>query len=262
MIEKLKSIKGGIASYTKRKKREKALQYVRNYVKENKLEGLLAKAHESSGSTGVDEFDYALLHKLVRTKKPKYVLECGTGLSTWILAHALHQNFVESGIKGKVISMESIKVWYDQAAAVFPKEYQEYAEIKYSEPTTFMYSFIKGTCYSEIPDLPYEVVFVDGPAPEVREDDVYETVNMDFVKVMLKSKNPVTAVVDYRLRTNIAYGVIFGKDKVKFIKPWNVGIIENVTKEDMILNGDATRQKKILSMVAQFEEANPSWIDI
>ena len=261
MIQFLKKVKGRWISSEKKKQEEKINKLLSDYIKTNELERLVAKANEASSSTGVNDYDYFLLHKLIRTKKPKYVLECGTGRSTWVLADALQKNHKEFGIEGKVISMESIKHWYEEAVRIFPEELKQYAEIRHSEATTFMYSMIKGTCYSEVPEHPYEIVFVDGPAVEVSENNTYETANMDFIKVVLRSSNPVTAVIDYRLRTTIAYGIIFGRKKVKFLKPWNVGIVENVTKEDMLINGDAASLKKILSSVADFKYANPSWIE-
>ncbi len=161
----LRSFKGTLYNYYKQAKSDKVEQFVSKYVKDNNLDKLIIHANDQSNSTGVADSDYVLLHKLIRTKKPKYVLECGTGRSTWVIAHALWQNHNEFGIAGKVVSMESVQQWYDEAIRIFPKEYAAYADIRVSAPTTFMYSFIKGTCYAEVPDLPYEVVFVDGPIP-------------------------------------------------------------------------------------------------
>ena len=43
----------------------------------------------------------------------------------------------------------------------------------------------------------------------------------------------MTALIDYRLRTVLAYGVLFGKNKVQFLKPWNLGIVEDVSGKDL-----------------------------
>ncbi len=262
MLGELKKLKGKLVGYQKRQHKERVKNYVSSYVEQNGLRDLIARANARSGSTGADDGDYVALHRMIRVKRPRHVLECGTGRTTWVIAHALAQNQKDHGIAGKVTSMESVKVWYDEASSIFPAELRPFADIRLSEPTTFMYGFIKGTCYTELPDLPYEIVFVDGPSPEVLEGAAHQTANMDFVKVVLRSSIPVTAVVDYRLRTVIAYGVIFGKRKVQFLKPWNLGIVENVTKQDILLDDDAVHLKEILAATAQYRDGNPSWIDL
>lgn len=262
MLRELKKLKGKLAGLQKSQHKRRVGSYIASYVEQSGLRDLIARANATSGSTGADDGDYVALHRLIRVKRPRHVLECGTGRTTWVIAHALAQNQKDHGIAGKVTSMESVKTWYDEAVSIFPKELRAFADIRLSEPTTFMYAFIKGTCYSELPDLPYEIVFVDGPSPDVVDGGTHHTANMDFIKVVLRSSIPVTAVIDYRLRTVIAYGVIFGKRKVQFLKPWNLGIVENVTKQDIRLDEEAVHMKEILSSTTRYRDGNPSWIDL
>jgi predicted O-methyltransferase YrrM len=52
---------------------------------------------KNTKSTGCGYIDYACLYETVRRRKPVEVLECGTGVSTLIIAHALMENAAETG---------------------------------------------------------------------------------------------------------------------------------------------------------------------
>lgn len=165
------------------------------------------------------------------------------------------------GGKGLVISMESIERWYNEAKNIFPKELKEYAEIHHSPATTYMYSFIKGTAFTQVPDYPYDFVFVDGPELTITENgNSYETVNMDFIRYLLSTDKKATAIIDSRLRTCIAYGNIFGKNKVQYLKPWQVGIVQNVSKKDILLHLDGMPLSQMLKQNTDFKFANPEWL--
>lgn len=236
-------------------------KFVAKYIKSNDLVGLLELSDSLSTSTGAGLYDYVMLHSFVRKQKAKYVLECGTGKSTWVLAHAMKQNHLETGFQGKVISVESIAQWHQQAESIFPDNLRSYVELIYSPATTYMYSFIKGTAYSHIPDYPYDLVFVDGPELDVKENGLtHDTVNMDFIRYLLTTDKPATAVIDYRLKTCVAYGMIFGRDKVKFLNQWAVGVVENVSRKDMLLVNVDDNFTKILNQSTTVEYNTPSWL--
>ncbi|MBX2932303.1 MAG: class I SAM-dependent methyltransferase [Chitinophagaceae bacterium] len=261
MFHQLKKIKGKFTSYQRQQQRNKVNAFCEKYIQENNLQPLLDKVNAASNSTGAELYDYVTLHSYITTHKPQYILECGTGKSTWILAHALQQNHLRGGVKGIVISMESIEHWYNEAKNIFPEELKEYAEIHHSPATTYMYSFIKGTAFTQVPDYPYDFVFVDGPELTITENgNSYETVNMDFIRFLLSSNKTATAIIDSRLRTSLAYGNIFGKDKVKFLKPWQVGIIQNVSKKDMLLHVDGVPLLQMLKQNTDFKYDNPEWL--
>jgi len=62
--------------------------------------------------------------KLVIEKKPKYILESGTGTSTLVLAETiLHIQKSIPNYTCEIISMESIEKWYEMAKNLLPKKY-------------------------------------------------------------------------------------------------------------------------------------------
>jgi len=261
MMQLLRTLKGKYIRASRKRQRIKIDAFVAAYIKQNNLTGLITQANTASTSTGTELYDYVVLHSYVRKHKVKYILECGTGKTTWILADALQKNHLESGVEGKVISMESIAKWYEEAVRIFPEHLKQYAEIILSPATTFLYSFVKGTTYTQVPDHPYDLVFVDGPELTITENgNSYETVNMDLVRYVLSTDRPVTAIVDSRLRTCVAYGIVFGKNKVKFLKPWLIGIVENVSRKDLMINIDGGPLSQMLKHSTVFKFDTPSWI--
>ena len=257
-----KKILGKVRKYKIKKNDTKVKLFVENYISKYKLIDLIGSADEHSTSTGAELGDYVALHSYIVNYQPKFVLECGTGKSTWILAHAMNEVFKQTGHKGLIVSMESIEKWHTEAVQIFPEQFKEYVQLHHSPASTFMYSFVKGTCFTEIPDYPYDLVFVDGPELTINENgNSYETCNMDFIRYLLTTNKKATAIIDSRLRTSIAYGLIFGKEKVEFIKPWNLGIVENVAQADMLLNQDGIPLAHLRSQATKFSFGKPSWVN-
>lgn len=245
------------------RKRQRLEDFVHSYNKKNKLESIITQVDSLSTSTGASLYDYVLLHSYIREKKPKFVLECGTGKSTWILADALKKNFEENGIKGKVISMENILHYYDEACKNFPEDLKDFAEIHLSDLEDYSFSIFTGNSYKSIPDYPYEFIFIDGPDdPYIGDYVALKRPNMDLIKLLHKYQHPITAVIDYRLPTVIAYGVLFGKKKVHFLKPWNIGLIENITLNDILITKDGLQQMQIVKDVAMYAIAQPNWLKV
>lgn len=73
----------------------------RNVLRHNELAELISK---NSPSTGANYFDYWLLYSHIRRTKPREVLELGPGLTTLVIAQALHENG-----SGRVTAMEDLK---------------------------------------------------------------------------------------------------------------------------------------------------------
>ena len=242
-------------------KKIKLNQFVKNYIVENDLGNLLELAEKESGSTGTDLSDYVFLHSMIREKKPAYVLECGTGKSTWIIADALKKNKEEFGVDGKVISMESEEKWYNQAISILPLKLSSFVDIKLSEIDYYSYSVIYGSIYKDIPNYPYDIVFVDGPNSSIEIEGVrHEIANLDFIKLVCNSHRKMSAVIDYRIRTVIAYSILFPPKKVQFLRLWGLGYVDNVNKFDIILNEDYEKVISTLKHQTNFHYNQPSWI--
>ena len=87
----------------------------------------------ASDSTGCEFGDYLELYKTIKHLKPKYVLECGSGVSSCVIAYALMEIQNETGIKRKFISMEENEFYHEQVKKIFPEPLAEYVDFVLSE---------------------------------------------------------------------------------------------------------------------------------
>lgn len=198
------------------------------YLKQHCLYDEVVTLMTRHKSTGVGLMGFAVLYEYVRRYKPQYVLECGTGLSTHIIATAMRRFSEPCHKEIKLISMESEAEWYREAAKHFDLEKFSFAEILLSPIAHYRYSFVDGMVYSETPEYPYDFVFVDGPYYADRCD-------MDFIKVLQSSKKNLSALIDSRRTSCLAYSALLGRDKLAYY-PFGMSYIRNVSKKDLILS--------------------------
>ena len=126
---------------------------------------------------------YYIIYETVRNLKPKYVLECGSGLTTIIIARAIKENGC-----GIFISMEQ----YKQFGDVISKIVGDAVQINISDVEETAYNGISGTKYKNIPEYPYDLIFVDGPT----------TKTVDLDAFYLLERHPKTKVlIDCRVPT-------------------------------------------------------------
>ena len=100
-----------------------------------------------TGSTGCGYIDYWRLYSHIRKTKPVEILECGTGVSTLIIAHALMENEAEFKIQGKVTSMEESYHWLKMSQKLLPKRYQKYVDFNFSKTVDDNFSLFRGVRY-------------------------------------------------------------------------------------------------------------------
>jgi hypothetical protein len=191
------------------------------------------------GTTGADLIDYWQLVAFVRDNKPKYFLECGTGITTHIIAWAM-KKYCQEQYNGdiRLVSMESIPHWHEEAMRFFPDQYRDFLTIEFSPIAELSYHFFTGICYQHIPDLPYSAIYVDGPDPDLK-DKKDQFIDMDFLRVVLASTIPVSGMIDKRKATGLFYSTLFGPKKVKYFRNgWgcDTGYIYAVTNDDLLVH--------------------------
>jgi len=146
------------------------LHAIRILQENHELWDTLSGFLEKSSSTGCSYSDYLILYAYIKEKKPSEILECGSGVSTVVIAHALMENEKESGIFGRVTSMEELPEWYESVKQLFPEHLKKYTDLILSPVTEGRYALFRGMRYEKTPDRPYELVFVDGPKTSSPEE--------------------------------------------------------------------------------------------
>ena len=186
-----------------------------------------------SSSTGGEYSDYLALYEHVRSHKPQEILECGTGVSTVVMAHALMENEKETGKRGRITSMEDKEQWHRLAANLLPGHLAPYVDLMLSPLVEDGWYIFRGVRYETLPDRKYDFVFVDGPDFESLIDGKL-TFDFDLIRVVEKANHPVCAIVDDRLSTSFVYQKVFGPEKARYDTSHRLCFVGPVTRRDLL----------------------------
>lgn len=152
---------------------------------------------------------------IILREKPSLILECGTGLSTIVLAAAVKRlgtRFPEYA--GRIVSMESIEHWFDTARGNLPEKYTDVVELVLGPREKYECLFFRGYRHSNIPQLDYDFVFLDGPN---YEDENGGAFCADVLHVSEISSAPVIrGVIDTRVSSVYVMQKVFGIRAVRY----------------------------------------------
>ena len=114
---------------------------------------------------GADFPDNLYLYQLVREKKPKVVLEFGSGCSTVVISQALYENACDNPAHaGKLYSMESEKQWADVTASNLPERLRPYCELIHGPMEQTKHAGNDTLNYTNLPPLnDIDILYLDGP---------------------------------------------------------------------------------------------------
>lgn len=187
---------------------------------------------KKSESTGCSYFDYWTLYHYIRKNKPAEILECGTGVSSIVMAHALMENEQDGSLTGRITSMEDVDLWYQKAQNLIPEKLRPYIEIIHSPKVEYYHSIFRGVGYRDIPQRAYEFVFIDGPETTAPSDGSL-TFDFDLINVVTRAEQPISAIVDKRAATCYVFQKLFGVDKVKFDARCDLCFVGPITRVDL-----------------------------
>jgi len=159
--------------------------------------------------------DLLLLYKEVRKRKPKVLLEFGSGCSTIVIAHALRRNFLDNEKdKGFLYSIDEEQRWAEVTLASRPKELEEFCDVDFAPLKEVNYGGLPVWEYDWRSDkllkLKPDFIYLDGPelTPE-RE------VAIDLLKLEKDFAENCFVLVDGRTKNvNFLEGHFKGKFKV------------------------------------------------
>ena len=194
---------------------------------------LMTRAAAGTAVTGASFSDYLTLYEQVRAFRPREMLECGTGISTVVLAYALLQNAREDGGQpGRVTSMEDVKSWFEIAGTRLPDEVRDVVDLIHSPKRDGFYKCFRGVQYESLPDRPYDFVFSDGPDRHspVNGDKLF---NLDLIHVVARSDSPVRAVVDNHYLTFYILQKVFGVEHARYSVSHKLMFVGPVTRHDV-----------------------------
>lgn len=194
---------------------------------------LMTRAAAGTAVTGASFSDYLTLYEQVRAFRPREILECGTGISTVVLAYALLENAREDGAApGRVTSMEDDRSWFEVAGTRLPDEIRHVVDLIHSPKRDGFYMCFRGVQYESLPDRPYDFVFSDGPDRHspVNGDKLF---NLDLIHVVARSDRPVRAVVDNHYLTFYILQKVFGIEQARYSVSHKLMFVGPVTRHDV-----------------------------
>jgi predicted O-methyltransferase YrrM len=101
------------------------------------------------------------LHEQVKDLEPTLILECGSGLSTVIMAYALKSNG-----RGRLVSLEHLQEYVDRTNSLLSEHgLSEWAEVRHApiEDVKIDTELWPWYALNAVPDGPIDVLLVDGP---------------------------------------------------------------------------------------------------
>ena len=197
------------------------------------LWALMTEAAAGTAVTGASYSDYLTLYEQVRSRRPLEILECGTGITTVVLAYALIENARENGTPvGRVTSMEDDREWYEVARSRLPAEVTDVVDLIHSPKVDGFYKCFRGVQYESIPERAYDFVFSDGPDRHspVNGDKLF---NLDLINTVRRSETPVFGVVDNHYLTFYIMQKVFGVDRARYSVSHKLMFVGPVTRDDV-----------------------------
>ena len=204
-----------------------------HYFQQPELARLLAQT-QSSISTGADLTDYFILHRYIMVRRPRRILELGSGVTTIIMADALmriaSQNSGEPS--GHLETMESIPKYYENARSLCLPHLRTFVSYNFSpQKETQWRGELWTVGYENLPRGEFDFVFVDGPDLMTPRGNA-----VDGDLLALAERTPAMSfnvMIDGRLGTRDAYARYFKSGKICFDPAANLGAAVALTGQDL-----------------------------
>jgi Methyltransferase domain len=103
--------------------------------------------------------DLARIHRLIKSRKPRVVLEFGVGFSTLVIAHALEQND-----KGHLFTVDTSQRWLDNTRAKLGT-FSARATLQQSNCMAHEHDGQLVSKYDKLPNISPDFFYLDGPSP-------------------------------------------------------------------------------------------------
>jgi hypothetical protein len=109
--------------------------------------------------------DLLFLYQTVRLRKPRHILEFGSGCSTVIMTQGLFDNQQNSSCRsGYLYSLDAEAHWAEVTARTMPRHLRGYCEVWHSPVFKVNYLGTPAFRHTRVPDIAPDLLYLDGPA--------------------------------------------------------------------------------------------------
>jgi predicted O-methyltransferase YrrM len=207
-----------------------AHEYFESVSGRRRLVDLFAK----SRSTGAGWTDYHLLHRYVIARRPRRMLEFGSGITTLVMAEAIDE-IRREGAESHLWSLENLPMFYENVRSLVPDDLAPHVTLLCApKQEDFWRNDIWGFRYGALPKGSFDFVFVDGPT-EYRGTLESGFVGpkgtcLDLLFVLARDPDCRTDVlVDQRFASLEAYQSVLPSGAVRYDPVMDVGILAGVS---------------------------------
>ena len=153
------------------------------------------------------------IYNYILEKKPKKILELGSGLSTVIILNAIKKiKQKNSNYKPDFISMENHKKYFLNTKKKLPKHYRGWYKLVLSKTVKDSFLLFSGYRYLNIPKMKYDFIFVDGPNYNDQEG---MSSSFDIVYILNNFSQKFDCIIEKRVSTSYIMQKLLGRKSVK-----------------------------------------------
>ena len=174
----------------------------------------IEKIIKESKSTGISYTDIWSLYSNIRLLKPKCILECGPGVSTYIIGFAMHENYLENEIETEMNCLEDIEFYFNDVKKFVYPDFKNKTNLILTEAIEKVYGCFLGVGYKNITKKNYDYIFIDGPSNYSKKYKS-KTFNFDLLEIMQFSNSSINGIIDERISTSYVYSQIL-KNKIRY----------------------------------------------
>jgi hypothetical protein len=175
---------------------------------------------DASISTGAQQTDYMLLHRYVLARKPRVVVEFGSGKSSVVLGHALRMT------GGHLFTYEAILEYHANLLAIIPDNLRSTITAVCSPRLVTEFRGMFGVRYADPPPADADFFFIDGPIEEVNGR---KGACLDFLFHLERHpEKRVDALIDQKFSSQEAYQSVLPKGSVRYDPVMNIGFMRAV----------------------------------
>ena len=199
--------------YFRKINEQKSIKKLKN-VDSGDLYKLIMNLINRSGSTGCEFSDYYELYKQLNIYKPKMILECGSGISSLVIAYFISKR--NNKEKYKCVSCEENANYSNEITNIFPSGYMKFIDFVHLERKEGNVNGIPCSYYEDIPENNYDYIFIDGPTFR-KNNQSQKSFNSDLINIIKKDKNIiVNGIIDQRLLNYIVFKKLMPNANVKY----------------------------------------------
>ena len=187
----------------------------RRIAKNVLLKGYIDQMISRSDSTGCEYSDYFELYHSIMEQSPRYILECGSGISSCVIACAIEKLKKHHREPVVFVSMEENAYYHEQVKRIFPGALQHRVNFVLSDRKESQFGPFRGCFYKNVPDYPYDFVFIDGPT-ERADAGAQKCFNADYLRIIKKSTHAVNGLLDQRITTYWAFKKLMPRASIRY----------------------------------------------